>query len=139
MSRVAPARDASPIRPIGGSPRASSWPRTPARAYPTAPNSPCRYYYTQLLTKLKRSGRAEVFKASREQPDSELTVDSVCDSVVIAGSPDPVVDEILAFREQVGDFGTLLDAGKDWLDRERGRRSMILMAEKVLPASMRPN
>jgi hypothetical protein len=45
-----------------------------------------------------------------------------------------VVDEILAFREQVGDFGTLLYAGKDWLDREHGRRSMILMAEKVLPA-----
>jgi len=88
----------------------------------------------QLLTKLKRSKRAEVFKTSREQPDAELTVDSVCDSVVIAGSPNRVVDEILAFREQVGDFGTLLYAGKDWLDRERGRRSMILMAEKVLPA-----
>jgi len=43
-------------------------------------------------------------------------------------------DEILAFREQVGEFGTLLYAGKDWLDRERGRRSMILLAEKVLPA-----
>ena len=59
---------------------------------------------------------------------------SCCDSVVIAGSPNKVVDQILAFREQVGDFGTLLYAGKDWLDRERGRRSMILLAEKVLPA-----
>jgi alkanesulfonate monooxygenase SsuD/methylene tetrahydromethanopterin reductase-like flavin-dependent oxidoreductase (luciferase family) len=105
-----------------------------ARAYATAPNSPYRYYYTQLLTKLKRSGRAGVFKTHRDQPDSELTVDSVCDSVVIAGSPNKVVDEILAFREQVGEFGTLLYAGKDWLDRERGRRSMILLAEKVLPA-----
>jgi alkanesulfonate monooxygenase SsuD/methylene tetrahydromethanopterin reductase-like flavin-dependent oxidoreductase (luciferase family) len=105
-----------------------------ARAYATGSDSPYRYYYSQLLTKLKRSGRAEVFKTSREQPDTALTVESVCDSVVIAGSPNRVVDEILAFREQVGDFGTLLYAGKDWLDRERGRRSMILMAEKVLPA-----
>ncbi len=40
-----------------------------AQAYVTAPNSPYRYYYTQLLTKLKRSGRAEVFKTSREQPE----------------------------------------------------------------------
>jgi hypothetical protein len=40
---------------------------------------------------------------------------------------------LLAFREQVGDFGTLLYAGKDWLDRDLGRRSMILLAEKVLP------
>ena len=105
-----------------------------ARAYVSAPNSPYRYYYTQLLTKLRRGGRAEGFKSRREQPDEELTVDSVCDSLIIAGSPNKVVDQILAFREQVGDFGTLLYAGKDWLDRERGRRSMILMAEKVLPA-----
>jgi hypothetical protein len=27
-----------------------------------------------------------------------------------------------------------LYAGKDWKDRELGRRSMILMAEKVMPA-----
>ena len=104
-----------------------------ARAYVSAPNSSYRYYYTQLLTKLRRGGRAEGFKSRREQPDEELTVDSVCESLIIAGSPNKVVDEILAFREQVGDFGTLLYAGKDWRDRELGRRSMILLAEKVLP------
>jgi alkanesulfonate monooxygenase SsuD/methylene tetrahydromethanopterin reductase-like flavin-dependent oxidoreductase (luciferase family) len=87
----------------------------------------------QLLAKLKRSGRAEAFKARRDEPDSAVTVDSVCDRLVIFGSPDKVADEILAFREQVGDFGTLLYAGKDWRDRELGRRSMILLAEKVLP------
>jgi hypothetical protein len=40
----------------------------------------------------------------------------------------------MAFREEVGDFGTLLYAGKDWLDRDLGRRSMVLLAERVLPA-----
>jgi hypothetical protein len=44
-----------------------------------------------------------------------------------------VTEKLLAFREEVGDFGTLLYAGKDWLDRDLGRRSMVLMAEKVLP------
>ena len=44
-----------------------------------------------------------------------------------------MADELLAFRERVGDFGTLLYAGKDWRDRELGRRSMMLMAEKVMP------
>jgi hypothetical protein len=39
----------------------------------------------------------------------------------------------LAFREEVGDFGTLLLAGKDWKDRDLGRRNMQLLAEKVLP------
>jgi hypothetical protein len=39
----------------------------------------------------------------------------------------------LAFQDEVGNFGTLLYAGKDWKDRELGRRSMILMAEQVMP------
>ena len=44
-----------------------------------------------------------------------------------------MADKLLAFREEMGDFGTLLYAGKDWLDRDLGRRSMVLMAEKVMP------
>ena len=40
---------------------------------------------------------------------------------------------LLKYRDTVGDFGTLLYAGKDWKDRELGRRSMVLLAEKVLP------
>ena len=76
----------------------------------------------------------DAFKTSREQPDSAVTVDGLLDKLVIWGSPQKVADELLAFREEVGDFGTLLYAGKDWLDRDLGRRSMVLAAEKVLPA-----
>jgi alkanesulfonate monooxygenase SsuD/methylene tetrahydromethanopterin reductase-like flavin-dependent oxidoreductase (luciferase family) len=104
-----------------------------AEAYATAPNSPYRYYYDSLVTKLKKNGRAELFKTSRDMPDEAVTTDSVCDDLIIHGSPERVADQLLAFREQVGDFGTLLYAGKDWLDRDLGRRSMILLAEKVLP------
>jgi hypothetical protein len=35
---------------------------------------------------------------------------------------------------QIGDFGTLLYCGKDWADAALSRRSMELMAEKVMPA-----
>jgi alkanesulfonate monooxygenase SsuD/methylene tetrahydromethanopterin reductase-like flavin-dependent oxidoreductase (luciferase family) len=52
---------------------------------------------------------------------------------VICGSPNSVVDQILAFRETVGDFGTLLYAGTTG-PTETARRSMELMAEKVMPA-----
>ena len=53
---------------------------------------------------------------------------------MIYGTPDAVADQILAFREQVGDFGTLLYAGHDWMDKRLARRSMELMAEQVMPA-----
>jgi alkanesulfonate monooxygenase SsuD/methylene tetrahydromethanopterin reductase-like flavin-dependent oxidoreductase (luciferase family) len=104
-----------------------------AAAYANAANSPYRYYYNSLVTKLKKNGRAELFKTSRDMPDDAVTTDAVCDKLVIHGSPEKVADQILAFRDEVGDFGTLLYAGKDWLDRDLGRRSMILMAEKVMP------
>ena len=49
------------------------------------------------------------------------------------GTPDSVADQLLAFQDEIGKFGTLLYAGKDFKDRELGRESMILMAEKVMP------
>jgi alkanesulfonate monooxygenase SsuD/methylene tetrahydromethanopterin reductase-like flavin-dependent oxidoreductase (luciferase family) len=104
-----------------------------AKEYATGRNSPYRYYYEQLFTKLKKNGRIELFKTRRDQPDDEVTIDSVCDALITYGTPDKVADEILKYRETVGDFGTLLYAGKDWMNKELGRRSMILMAEKVMP------
>jgi alkanesulfonate monooxygenase SsuD/methylene tetrahydromethanopterin reductase-like flavin-dependent oxidoreductase (luciferase family) len=103
-----------------------------AKAYATDPNGPYRYYYSQLYTKLKR-GRLELFKTRRDQPDEEVTLDSICDRLIIYGSPEKVADEILKFRDEVGDFGTLLYAGKDWRDADLGKRSMVLLAEKVMP------
>src|SRR3712207_3087982 len=97
-----------------------------AEAYAMGPNSPYRYYYNSLVTKLKKNGRAELFKTSRDMPDEAVTTDMVCNELIIHGSPERVADQLLAFRETIGDFGTLLYAGKDWLDRDLGRHSMIL-------------
>ncbi len=104
-----------------------------ARAYADGANGPYRHYFGSLATKLIKNGRAELFKSSRDMPDSAVTLDHVCKNLIISGTPDDVVDQILAFRAEVGDFGTLLYAGHDWVDVELGRRSMILMAEKVMP------
>jgi len=104
-----------------------------AKEYALGPDSPYRYYYKQIVTKMKKSGRANLFKSDQSMSDGEVTLDSVLDDLVIWGTPDKVADDILAFRETTGDFGTLLYAGKDWADRELSRRSMILLAESVLP------
>ena len=104
-----------------------------AKAYATDPNGPYRYYYSQLFTKLKMNGRIELFKTHRDQPDDEVTLDAICDALITYGTPDKVADELLKYRDTVGDFGTLLYAGKDWKDRDLGRRSMVLLAEKVMP------
>jgi alkanesulfonate monooxygenase SsuD/methylene tetrahydromethanopterin reductase-like flavin-dependent oxidoreductase (luciferase family) len=104
-----------------------------AKAYATDPDSPYVNYYRSLFTKLKKNGRIELFKTRRDQPDDEVTLESICDRLIIHGTPDSVADQLLAFQDEIGTFGTLLYAGKDWKDRELGRESMILMAEKVMP------
>lgn len=105
-----------------------------ARAYARdSEQSPYRFYYRQLLTKLRRSNRHEVFKESRDQPDAEVTVDSVVDKLVLHGSVNSVVDQILALREVTGDFGELVYANMDWVDPQLAKRSLQLMAEEVMP------
>ena len=104
-----------------------------AKQYARGENSPYVLYYRQLLTKLKDSGRLNLFKEDQEMSDDEVTLDYVLDRLVIHGDASSVADQVLAFREEVGDFGHLVYAGHDWTNYELGRKSMILTAEKVMP------
>jgi alkanesulfonate monooxygenase SsuD/methylene tetrahydromethanopterin reductase-like flavin-dependent oxidoreductase (luciferase family) len=95
--------------------------------------SPYRFYYKQMLHKMRTIGRLELFKTHRDQPDEEITLDHVLDKLVIAGTPDSVADQLLQFQEETGPFGELVYAGLDWVDPQLARRSMELMATKVMP------
>jgi alkanesulfonate monooxygenase SsuD/methylene tetrahydromethanopterin reductase-like flavin-dependent oxidoreductase (luciferase family) len=95
--------------------------------------SPYRFYYKQLQTKLTKAGRHAVFKERLDQPDHEITHEFVLDRLCLYGTVNKVVDHILQLREQVGDFGELVYAGMDWVDRKLGQRSMELMATEVMP------
>jgi hypothetical protein len=88
----------------------------------------------QLFTKLARYKRFAAFKSNPAMPDDAINLDYVIDNLVIRGPVNKVVDDLLKLHETVGDFGTLLYCGKDWADPALGRRSMELMAEKVMPA-----
>ena len=104
-----------------------------AKAYALGPQSPYRFYYRQLLTKLLKGGRGGLFKEDPNAPDASVDLERVLDDLVIWGTPDKVADDLLAFGAKVGKFGTLLYAGKDWADAALARRSMVLLAEKVRP------
>ena len=104
-----------------------------AKDYGTGPQSPYRFYFHQLGEKLRRSGKLGLFKTSRDQHEEDVTTDFMVDSLVMAGTVDKIVDDLLAFREEVGDFGTLVYAGHDWVDPALGKRSMELMATEVMP------
>jgi alkanesulfonate monooxygenase SsuD/methylene tetrahydromethanopterin reductase-like flavin-dependent oxidoreductase (luciferase family) len=85
------------------------------------------------VRKLVGGGRGNVFKTDPAMPDSEVTPEHVTNRLVLAGTVNSVVDQILAFREQVGDFGNLVYACHDWQDPALGKRSMELFATEVMP------
>lgn len=104
-----------------------------AKRYGLSPEGPYHFYFKQLVRKLVGGGRSNLFKHDQSEPDEKITPDYVTNQLVIAGTVNSVVDQILAFRETIGDFGTLQYACHDWLDPALGRRSMELMAEQVMP------
>lgn len=104
-----------------------------ARRYALEAGGPYHFYFKQLTRKLLNGGRGNVFKTDPKMPDSDITPDYVTRRLVLAGTVDSVVDQILAFREQVGDFGNLVYACHDWQDPALGRRSMELFATEVMP------
>ena len=106
-----------------------------AKRYGHGPEGPYHFYFKQLVRKLVGfGGRGNLFKVDQSMPDSAITPEYVTEKLVIAGTPESVAEQILAFEEQVGEFGTLVYACHDWVDPALGRRSMELMAEKVMPA-----
>ena len=128
----------------GATPQASDWrvartifvaddDRIATRYARTDEKGPYHFYYSQILAKAKRSKRMFLFKTHKEQPDEEITHDLVMDKLVIHGGVNKVVDQILALREEAGDFGEIVYAGMDWVDPALARRSMTLVAEQVMP------
>ena len=104
-----------------------------AKEYALNNNSPYVFYYKQLLTKMLKHGRANLFKEDQNMADKDIKLEDICNKLIIYGTPNEVADKLMSFREEVGDFGTLLYAGHDWQDVPLARDSMKLMAEKVMP------
>jgi alkanesulfonate monooxygenase SsuD/methylene tetrahydromethanopterin reductase-like flavin-dependent oxidoreductase (luciferase family) len=82
---------------------------------------------------MKKAGFAQIMKGLEQFDDDALTVDWAIDHIVIAGSPATVAEKLLAVRDQVGPFGTLVLTGLDWDDKALWQRSMALMAQEVMP------
>jgi alkanesulfonate monooxygenase SsuD/methylene tetrahydromethanopterin reductase-like flavin-dependent oxidoreductase (luciferase family) len=91
------------------------------------------FYFHVMRTKLAKAGALDIMRDFPDQPDSELSTKRCIERLVIAGTPQSVADQILAFRNEVGAFGTLLYTGHDWTDPALARRSMELMAKEVWP------
>lgn len=106
-----------------------------ARRYAKSAHGPYGFYFWNLLTKRRSStGNVDIYKHDLSLPDAAITIEYMLDRLVIAGTAESVAEQILAFRDTIGDFGTLLYCGHDWAEPKLARRSMELMADRVMPA-----
>jgi len=95
--------------------------------------SPYRFYWRQLREKMMRAKRHVVFKMHENEDDGAVTVERLLEKLVLCGTVDKVVDQLLELREQAGAFGEIVYAGMDWVEPRLARRSMELMAAEVMP------
>ena len=90
-----------------------------------------RHYFHYLRTLEAKRGFAGSPKDF--QIHVETQVNEALEDQVIAGTADTVLDRLVAFREEIGPFGTLLMTGHDWDDKDLWRGSMRRLAEDVMP------
>ncbi|HET8576014.1 MAG TPA: LLM class flavin-dependent oxidoreductase [Methylomirabilota bacterium] len=105
-----------------------------AEDYLADPDSGLSFYYRFFIYSFAH-GRKALFmvKPDLDMPDEAVTVDAVKRGMIIAGSPRRVLDQLVALRDEIGHFGTLLMAGHDWDRPGLWRRSMELLARAVMP------
>lgn len=103
-----------------------------AEDYVHAPEGGFRFYFNYLFTLAKMRGQAGGPNPA-QQTEIDAEVEDALSGMVIAGSPDTVLDKLVAFRDEVGHFGTLIATGHDWDDADMWRGSMAALAQDVMP------
>jgi alkanesulfonate monooxygenase SsuD/methylene tetrahydromethanopterin reductase-like flavin-dependent oxidoreductase (luciferase family) len=94
-----------------------------------------RYFYTYIREVLSRVGLLSILKPQPDMPDEQASVEAITRECVLFGSPRTLLDKLVAFRERVGPFETLLVTGLDWGGPNAAweRESMRLIADEVMP------
>jgi len=101
----------------------------------TSAQSAYHYYFDYMSQILRGLGRLIALKPHPDMPDDAVTVEKIIQSRVIYGSPRTVLDRLVALRDRVGPFGSLLMTGVDWSGPNEAweRSSMRHLAEEVMP------
>ena len=109
-----------------------------AEDYLADPENGLSFYYKFFHFSFSQLRKALfMVKPDLDMPDEAVTMDVIKRGMIIAGTPARVLEQLVALRDEVGPFGTLLMAGHDWDDPKLWRRSMVLLARDVMPAFAR--
>lgn len=91
------------------------------------------WYYDYMFKVYDRMGSGALLAPFRDTDPATINHEMVRDNFVIYGSPETVARKILELRDEVGPFGTLMMTAHEWEDKAVMRRSMELLANRVMP------
>ena len=99
------------------------------------PKGSLNYYFSYLWQALTIGNYTVAMRPDPKMADADVTTDLVLGEIVIYGSPKTVADKLIAFRERVGPFGSLVLACPDWEGHNYAvqSESMRLLATEVMP------
>lgn len=104
-----------------------------AEAIVKTPGGAYDWYYDYMFQVYDRMGAAALLSPWQGIDPGAITHELVRDHFVIYGSPETVAAKILALRDEVGPFGTLMMTAHDWTEKAAMRKSMQLLALEVMP------
>ena len=97
------------------------------------PDGPFGFWFGYLESSLRKRNILHIFRPDGREEDETVTWQDVARSQVAYGSPKTVLDKLVWLRDRVGDFGVLIQTAHEWTDPAFARRSMIKLAEEVMP------
>jgi len=103
-----------------------------AEEYVAREDGSMRQYFHYLRSLEVRRTLPDATQDERLEAVDKL-VNEALEQQIVVGSPKTVLDKLIAFRDDVGPFGTLLMTGYDWDDEPLWRGSIHRLAEEVLP------
>lgn len=105
-----------------------------AEDYIADPDTGLSFYYS-FMRHIAEVGRGAMYmlKPDLGMSDAEATVAKIVPAQTIYGSRKTVLEKLVALREEIGHFGTLIMTGHDWDRPQMWRSSMEMMANDVIP------
>ena len=95
--------------------------------------SPYLMTLVQIMKKLKKYNKLDILKKNPEDKKEKLDPEKLLRDLVICGDVDIVTEKVLKLRDDIGNFDTLTYVGIDWKSPLYAKKSIELLATKVLP------
>ena len=101
--------------------------------YGMSSKGPIFFCLKQIYNKLKKANRLDILKKNPDDKKEKINLDNLMKELVICGDTSKVRDEVQKLKYTYSNLSTLTYVNVDWKDKIISKKSMKLLAEKVIP------